>query len=197
MAWEVDLSLCDGLVAVSAPPAVWTIRRHHMWKAFALNGFGVAGGGGHEEVVAPEVVRCDCGHFFSTSAAHDLLPDAWHAGGAACGAVGAHGRTGGLRPCQDVRRRSPCRVPSLPRRVGTESVSPRRGRSFSPRPLHSGDTPDRLATDRDVEVTARSSAKSVREIHRQNRDMSTLLSQTTRSFRFEERHMMLGDVPSS
>ena len=30
---------------------------------------------------APEFVRCDCGHFFSTSAARDLLPDVWHAVG--------------------------------------------------------------------------------------------------------------------
>ena len=91
--------------------------------------------------------------------ARGLLPDAWHAGGAACGAGAAHRRTGGLRPGQDVRRRSPCRVPSLPRRVGTESISPRRGRSFSLRQLRS-ETPltDWLRTV-DVEVSARTLGK--------------------------------------
>jgi len=71
--------------------------------------------------VAFRFARCDCGHFlWSASVARSFLfmPDMreWHP----AEPYGAHGRTDGLRPCQDARPRTPCRVPSLSRRVGTE-----------------------------------------------------------------------------
>ena len=81
-AWEVESVAGPRAVSpVSAPPAVRATRRFQAWNALVLSAFGVTGGEGHEEVVAPEFVRCDCAHFFSTSAARGLLPDAWHAVG--------------------------------------------------------------------------------------------------------------------
>ena len=65
-AWEVESVAGPRAVSpVSAPPAVRATRRFQAWNALVLIAFGVTGGDGHEEVVAPEFVRCDCGHFFS------------------------------------------------------------------------------------------------------------------------------------
>ena len=167
VAWEVDLSLCDGLVAVSAPPAVWTIRRHHMWKAFALNGFGVAGGDGHEEVVAPEFVRCDCGHFLlnfgGTWLPARCLACGW-------GRVWRHGSSWSHGRSTAMSGRAT--AVAMPRAVTAPgesalslSLPDEAGRSHPGRCTRETPLTDWLRNV-DVTVSTRRSAKSVREIDR-------------------------------
>ncbi len=139
---------------------------------------------------------CDVtvGTFFSTSAARGFPPDAWHA-------VGPRGAPGELMVARavyghvgtrDGGRHAACR--HCPGRVGTESVPPRRGRAFSLRQLRS-ETPvtDWLRTVTWKFPRARS-ANSVREVGREDNDMSTLLSHASGSLRFGEGYMMCGDV---
>jgi len=86
-------------------------------------------------------------------------------------------------------------VPSLPRRVGTESIGSRATQAVLTPAAALGDTLTDRSRNVDVDNSARKLGNDFApKLGREDNDKSTLLSHPSGSVRFEEGHTMRGDV---